>query len=189
MLGRDEPSAREYRDVLRPVVYGIGAAFGTYLVGVLLLGIQIARLAPGTTGGLESRAFLFGTFGDFFAVHYGAAAIEPGVAQTGGVTAVAYGALPAAILCWAGWQAAAASATSGRTAVLTGAAVTVGYVATVGAALAFAWLVVEGGLVRIDPVRVLLIAGVAYPLICGSLGGYLATWSRSGVDTGRDENP
>lgn len=166
------------------VAYGVGAAVLCYACVVLLLAVELTTMSR-TVGGTTSVALLSGTLGDFYAIHLGATTdLALGVRGVETVPRSVYSLFPPTLLGWSGWQAARTAETpaSRVAAALQGASVVVGYLLAVGVSLV---VLVAGfaGVVGVSPVRILLVAGVGYPLVWGGLGGYVAS------SVFRDEKP
>ena len=179
MVAADDDMATLPAAVFRPaslisgIAYGLTAAVLVYLSVVVLLAIEMLGLADGRAGGLEAVAFLLGSLGDFYGAHAGATSgLALGIRGVGGVPAVLYYGLPFVVLGWAGFQRESTDTDPTRAAAR-GATVVAGYAPAVVASL----LVVArfDALVGVDPLRVVVVAGLCYPMLVGAAGGYLAT--------------
>lgn len=158
------------------LAYGAGAAVLCYACVVILLAVELVAMSR-TVGGATGVALVSGTLGDFYAAHLGATTdLALGVRGVRTVPRSVYSLLPPVLLGWSGWQAARAAETSvsRRAAALSGASVVAGYLPAVGVSLAVLAAGFEGTVVGISPLRVLLVAGVVFPLVWGGLGGYVA---------------
>lgn len=151
------------------VVVGVVAAITVYVTTVLLLFVQLLLVSPDGFGGLTPPAFAFGTLGDFYGSHLGATTgTDLGVVD-GPLPAFLYYTVPVLVLAWAG-RGAATDTRERRVAMVRGASITLGYAPVVALGLLFPSLV-YGSLAGLSPVRVLLVAGIGYPLCLGALGG------------------
>lgn len=156
------------------VVYGVLAALATYVAVVLFLGVHVVAMAHTTLGGVGPHAFFFGTLGDFFGSHVGVTdGVVLGVAGVGAVPALVYYLVPPLLLVVCGRRCVTVTTTDGdREVFLRGASVALGYGTVVVLALAVLFGAVEFGIVGLDPVRAVLLAGIVYPVVFGGLGGY-----------------
>jgi len=163
-----------------PLVYGFAAGVGTYAVVVLFLVVEILTMAQGGLGGVGGRSFLFGSLGDFFAPHVGLAGpVSLGIGGVGTVPEPLYYAIAPALLGWAGRLSARnvdlrtdTGSLTDTGAAVAGAHIAAGYLAAVSLGLAVLGVAARFQLLALDPLRALLVAGLVYPLVFGTLGGY-----------------
>lgn len=130
-----------------------------------------------TLGGVGPRAFFFGTLGDFFGSHLGVTdGVVLGVAGVGAVPALVYYLVPPLLLVACGRRCVTATTTdTDREMFLRGASVALGYGTVVVLLLAVLLTAIDFGIVGLDPVRAVLLAGIVYPVVFGGLGGYTVT--------------
>jgi len=177
---QSEPAVRtdsvEDRHWLVPAItYGALAAILTHLTVVIFLAVEMMALTDATIGGLSAKAFLFGTLGDFYGMHFGAMTGHTfGIRRVEMVPAIAYYVVPVCALVWCGRQCAIASkATSAWRRLLYGGSIVAGYALLVLGTLTALAVGFESGLTGVDPRQILLVAGVFYPIVWGTIGGAL----------------
>lgn len=188
MAGAGEQQGnRDLTDHLRPFA-GLGQGISAFVVGyVVVTGLWFIDAAVAGTytgfGGL-----VYGGLERLLASHLGAADALVSDRATAAVPTAAYALVPVLLLGYNGWGIASRyGAQTGRAAAIGGASTAVGYaVAVVGSVAALTLLVesllgalgvqvVTGGLAYTSPsLRVLLVAGMLYPLVFGGLGGYVS---------------
>lgn len=158
----------------RPLLYGSAAGLATYAVVVLFLLAEILAMAHGGLGGVGGRSFLFGTLGDFYGSHVGlAGSVALGIRAVGAVPDALYYLVAPALLVWGGRLAAARTdPQSDRDAAVTGARIVAGYLVAVIVGLAVLGVAAGFELLAVDPLRAVVVAGLVYPLVFGTLGGY-----------------
>lgn len=184
---RDDRGSGELTDHLRPFA-GLGRGISAFLVGyVLVTGLWFVEAAVAGTytgfGGL-----VYGGLERLLASHLGAADALVTDRATAAVPIAAYALVPVLILGYNGWGIASRyGAQTGRAAAIGGASTVVGYAVAVAGSVAALTLLVDsllsalgvevvtGRLAYTSPsLRVLLVAGMLYPLVFGGLGGYVS---------------
>ena len=157
--------------------YGVLGAFGTYLVGVVFLAVDLFVMAGGSLPVLDPRAFLFGTLGDFYGMHVGAVdGPSFGVRDVTAVPTPLYYLVAPVVLFFCGRRCgnAVPASDSDRERFVQGATIALGYGLVVVFTLGVFTGVTNLGAAGIQPLRVGLVAGVAYPVIFGGSGAYAA---------------
>jgi len=177
----DDSGIRQIVSAWTPgLLYGVVAALLGYglVGGFLALEVRAATAGPGA---LTRRALVAGTLGDFYTAHLGATTdVAFGVRGVSAVPAPAYYLVPLVALAWGGRRTARASGSTPGVSWPTaraGARVVAGYAPLV--LLGLGVLRFVGGPSGNDALRIALVAGVVYPVVVGSLAGYVTTSDRS----------
>lgn len=159
---------------VRATGYGLVAAFCTYAAVALFLGIHIASTEHVTVTGVGLETLFFGTLGDFLSAHAGVTdGVVMGVAGVGVVPGVVYYLVPPVALCWCALRTVEPDVPRQKAAVQ-GSGLVLGYAPAVGLVLATLSGSADFVFVALDPAEATLLAGVAYPLVFGGVGGLLA---------------
>lgn len=160
------------------VIYGFSAALVVYTVVTFLLVVQVLALAANGTG-LTTRAFLFGTVGDFFTAHPGSTALVPGIRDAGFVPPGVYTLLAVVVLCWAGYRATGADPSDRRRAIAAGSSISLGYLPATICCVIVLWTL-DPQLIGFDLLRVIAVVGILTPAFFGAVGGAFRYATRDG---------